>query len=134
MKLVNFDLSRLQGREDFRDPDALRRQLDSRYVAPEAWNEPEAADEQADIYSLGVVFYELVTGKHPYADVEEVLEKGGVRVTTGSIQRAVDVPGAPAPDARPSDVKEVIARMCAFQRDLRYPSMEQVMEDLALLA
>jgi hypothetical protein len=30
-------------------------------------------------------------------------------------------------------VKEVIARMCAFHRDLRYASMDQVMDDLALL-
>ena len=133
VKLVGFDLVRLRDHEDFCEPEELRRLMDSRYVAPEAWNDPEAADEQADIYSLGVVFYELVTGKHPYADVEDVIESGEIAFSTGSIQRAIQVPGAPAPDARPKDVKEVIARMCAFHRDLRYRSMDQVMEDLALL-
>ncbi|MHC4821477.1 MAG: serine/threonine-protein kinase, partial [Planctomycetota bacterium] len=133
VKLVGFDLARLTDHEDFCDPDALRRQLDSRYVAPEAWSDPEKADLQADIYSLGVVFYELVTGKHPYEDVEEVIEKEDVALSTGSLQRAIQVPGAVAPDAQPRDVKEVIARMCAFQRDLRYESMDQVMDDLVLL-
>jgi len=134
VKLVGFDLARLRDHEDFCDPGELRRLMDPRYVAPEAWNDPAAADEQADIYSLGVVFYELVTGKHPYGDVEDVLEDKEVSLRTGSIQRALQVPGAPAPNARPKDVKEVIARMCAFQRGLRYESMDQVMEDLALLA
>ncbi len=134
VKLVGFDLVRLRGHEDFCDPEEVKRRMDTRYVAPEAWNDPEAADAPADIYSLGVVFYELITGKHPYEDVDEVLEKKGVAFSTGSIQRALQVPGAPAPDARPRDVKEVLARMCAFQRDFRYRSMEAVMEDLALLA
>ena len=133
VKIVGFDLSRLRDHEDFCDPEELRRRLDTRYVAPEAWNDPAAADEQADMFSLGVVFYELVTGRHPYEDVEEVLKRKEVLFTTGSIQRAMEIPGAPAPDARPRDVKEVIARMCAFQRGLRYGSMDQVMEDLALL-
>lgn len=134
VKVVAFDVARLRGHEDFRDPEALRRRLDSRYAAPEAWIDPAAADERSDIFSLGVVFYELLTGKHPFEDVEDVIESGEILFTTGSIQRAIDVPGAPAPDARPRDVKEVIARMCAYQRDLRYASMDAVMEDLALLA
>ena len=133
VKLVAFDLARLRDHEDFCEPDELRRLLDPRYTAPETWGDPAAADERADIYSLGVVFYELVTGKHPYEDVEEVLEKEGVSFRTGSIQRALEVPGAPAPGARPKDVKEVIARMCAFRREDRYPSMDRVMEDLELL-
>jgi serine/threonine protein kinase len=133
VKVVGFDLSRIRGHEDFRDPEELRRRLDPRYVAPEAWIEPAAADEQADIFSLGVVFYELVTGKHPFEDVAEVIEGGAVPVSTGSIRSAMAVPGGADPAARPKDVKEVIARMCAFQRDARYGSMDQVMEDLALL-
>jgi serine/threonine protein kinase len=134
VKIVGFDLARLEGHEDFADPDELRRRIDNRYVAPEAWNVPADADAQSDIYSLGVVFYELVTGKHPYGDVDEVLESEKVEFRTGSIQKAIEVPGSPAPGARPKDVKEVIARMCAFHREMRYRSMDQVMEDLALLA
>ena len=133
VKLVNFDLARLRDHEDFAEPEELQRRLDSRYVAPEGWNDPASADEQTDIYSLGVVFYELVTGKHPYEDVDAVLQRKEVLFTTGSIQKAMEIPGAPAPDARPKDVKEVIARMCSFQRGLRYESMDQVMDDLSLL-
>ncbi|MEP6549974.1 MAG: protein kinase, partial [Gemmatimonadales bacterium] len=39
------------------------------YMAPEQAASDPAADQRADIYSWGVVAYELISGKHPFAEM-----------------------------------------------------------------
>jgi predicted Ser/Thr protein kinase len=67
VKIADFGLARILGRE----PTALRLtgakdvMGTPHYMAPEQFEHPQEVDHRADIYSLGVVFYEMLTGELP---------------------------------------------------------------------
>ncbi len=67
VKIADFGLARLLSREP--GPERLTRAGQAmgtpQYMAPEQLERPLTVDHRADIYSLGVVFYELLTGELP---------------------------------------------------------------------
>jgi serine/threonine protein kinase len=67
VKIADFGLAKLM-RPDAGAPDlTLTRHAvgTPQYMAPEQIEKPETVDHRADIYSLGVVFYEMLTGELP---------------------------------------------------------------------
>ena len=55
------------------------------YSAPEQQNNPQRVDNRADIYSLGVVFYELLTGELPGKCIEPPSRKVQIDVRLDAI-------------------------------------------------
>jgi hypothetical protein len=72
VKLVDFGLARLLGGSRPEVTLTLTGQAmgTPHYMAPEQWTSPQDVDHRADIYSLGVVFYELLTGELPLGNFE----------------------------------------------------------------
>ena len=68
VRLVDFGLATLFGPQAARSPDDDRVAGTLGYMAPEQFTMPEAVDHRADIYSTGVVFYEMLAGCLPKAD------------------------------------------------------------------
>jgi serine/threonine protein kinase len=95
------------------------------YMAPEQWLNQISA--QSDIYSLGVVFYELVTGRKPYtADTPTAIF---LKQSNDPLPR----PRSFVPDL-PEEVERVLYKALAKKPEDRYASMDNFAAALEGLA
>jgi serine/threonine protein kinase len=67
VKIADFGLAKLMGQDarDFTLTQSKMAMGTPQYMAPEQMEHPLQTDHRADIYSLGVVFYEMLTGELP---------------------------------------------------------------------
>jgi len=134
VKLVNFDLALMQGHPDLSDPKGLARRLDRRYAAPEVWQDPAKADQRSDIYSLGLVFYELITSRRPYEDVAALIASGGEPPLDRDLLLAeLSTPGSEDFMESPDDALHVITKMCRRDPAERYGAVREVIDDLEII-
>ncbi|MGE0707756.1 MAG: protein kinase [Planctomycetota bacterium] len=135
VKLVNFDLAKIKGSPLDQSDKKLRSRFDKRYAAPEVWEDPEAATERSDIYSLGIVFYELITSKTAYSDIGKVVadEEAEIPYDRDLLLSELSTPGSEDFMASPEDAVAVIERMIKRDPKERYASVDEVIEDLSIL-
>ncbi len=67
VKIADFGLAKLVGKDasEFSLTATSMTLGTPRYMAPEQFDKPQEVDHRADIYSLGVVLYEMLTGEVP---------------------------------------------------------------------
>jgi tRNA A-37 threonylcarbamoyl transferase component Bud32 len=68
VKIADFGIAKIVGEGECGHPTLTQTGMavgTPRYMAPEQLESPQDVDHRADIYSLGVVLYELLTGKLP---------------------------------------------------------------------
>ena len=110
VKIADFGLAKLLGADH--DDTALTRTQQAmgtpHYMAPEQWEQPLDVDHRADIYALGVVFYELLTGELPLG-----------RFAPPSHKVEVDV-----------KLDDVVLKTLAKEPELRYQRASEVQTDI----
>lgn len=66
-RITDFDFAKPRQNRSFTIVDEIIDLVDRAYVAPEAFREPGAASSASDIFSAGIILYELFTGERPFA-------------------------------------------------------------------
>lgn len=89
------------------------------YMAPEQLENPKSVDHRADLYALGVVFYEMLTGELPIGRFEPP-------------SQLVNEDGADQPSKVVIDVRldEVVLRALEKHPEKRYGSASAIMHDI----
>ncbi|MBN2048480.1 MAG: serine/threonine-protein kinase [Anaerolineaceae bacterium] len=95
------------------------------YMAPEQSIGSEV-DGRADIYALGVIFYEMITGKKPFNG------KTPYAVLTQKMQGQI-IPPTQVIRNLPREVEWVISRCVARKPEDRYAGMSEMVQDLKRL-
>ena len=94
------------------------------YIAPEQAIDSSTVDMRADIYSLGVILFELLAGRRPYSG----------KSMADILRQLLD--SAPIPDVREyapgvsSALAQIIAKMCAKRPEDRYPGPAELIAAL----
>jgi Protein kinase domain/Nuclease-related domain len=129
VKLANFDLAFIPDAPNLSIAESVREYFDPRYVSPAVWQNPSDVVPASDVYSLGLVFYQLITGQPPRHDVEAVLAGKGLPIDKKLL---ADELGRSGLQGDTAGAAEIIARMCAPDRANQYATVADVMEDLSI--
>jgi hypothetical protein len=132
VKLGNFDLAFIPDAPNLSIANSIRGHFDRRYVAPAVWENPRDVVPASDVYSLGLVFYQLITGQLPQHDVEAVLAGKGPAIDTDLLTAKLSRKDSPDFMSDPAGAAEIIGRMCAPERSERYATLAEALEDLAI--
>ncbi len=123
MKISDFGLSKLAG-ENTRTL-TFKGYGSTRYVAPEAWNNDKNT-VQMDIYSMGIVFYELATLSYPYnvsASADFLSLRNAHMFEAPKNPQSINT-------GLPANIVSIIVRMMEKPTQKRYTTWESIIDDL----
>ena len=120
VKLVDFGIAKARGQSHHTQAGTVKGKF--AYMAPEQLR-GEPLDRRVDLYALGVVLYELCTGRMPFEAASDA-----------SMVRAVlydpAIPAVRRVPTLPAAVQEILDRLLAKDRGARYPDCRTLHADL----
>jgi len=119
-KILDFGLAAVQGSAQLTKTGSTLGTI--RYMSPEQVSGRDV-DHRSDLFSLGIVLYELITGRTPFRHENE-----------GAMFKAI-MEDNPEPLTRyksdvPDNLQQIVCKLLEKDRELRYQSAEGVIADL----
>lgn len=139
-RLLDFGIAKLLEDDDAATTRTGTRRMSPPYASPEQIR-GERVTTATDVYSLGVVLYELLTGRHPHP-LDDLSAR---EVEDAILHREALPPSGVAPGARSGgtttrrsevhwrDLDTIVLKAMAKEPERRYPSVEAFSDDLGRL-
>ncbi|MGH9768941.1 MAG: WD40 repeat domain-containing serine/threonine protein kinase [Blastocatellia bacterium] len=97
-----------------------------KYMSPEQAR-GELLDARTDIFSLGLVFYEMIAGRHPYSGKSDV-------EVIDALKNEDEIPPVSGVNGRiPAELDHIVAKALRKNRDDRYSSAEEMLAEIKQL-
>lgn len=122
VRLTGFDFARPGTDHSRTIAQEIVDDLEPRYMAPEIHGEPSAATPASDVFSVGLVLYELFTGERPFKTATELFEQKAIFAVK---------PSAARPEL-PKGFDPWLQKLCAFDPDQR-PTAAWALTELKVL-
>jgi len=126
-KVLDFGIAKIQeptGPEDagLTSPDLI---IGTQYMSPEQCSQSDQIDSRSDIYSLGIILFEMLVGHVPFF---------GESPTAIMLKHLQEVPKSVLEerDDLPASVGTVVAKALAKRREDRYQTAAEMVEDLVI--
>ena len=123
VKIMDFGLAKLKGKSKLTKTHSTLGTLS--YMSPEQAR-GEEVDQRTDIFSLGAVMYELITGRRPFKGEHDA-------AIMYSLMNEIPEPLARYKSSIPDDLQRVADKALSKEKEERYQHVDEMVADLKLI-
>ncbi len=128
VKVIDFGIAQLLAETDVQQPSSKRQLIGTPiYMSPEQKENPATVSYPSDIYSLGIITYELILGKLSQGQIHlSLMPKGIQKILHKALQ--------PKPEDRHQDIVDFIAEISAYKNSTSLQKEKKVGDQISELA